>query len=329
MEFRTQVPVVKSKSTINIGDKFITLGSCFANSMDQKLRRSKFETFNNPLGILYDPRSIARAINFALTGNRPDKQTYINTGSNYVNLLTHSDMDGHSQEDCAKQIDEQLNTLGLKLKEADWLILTLGTSWVYYQNSTGLQVANCHKIPQKEFRKDMLGFDRTQLVYDNLIQFLQEFNPELKIIITVSPVRHTKDTLALNNLSKSHLFLLSHYLDQTYTHINYYPAYEILVDDLRDYRFYTSDLIHPTEQAIEYIWQHFSSSFFDEKTLNTLKELAQLQKALQHKPFTPNSEKHQQFLKSTLQKLELLNVKLDLSSEIEQLKRQITKNSLL
>ncbi len=323
MEFRTNVAINKSSTQINLGDKFVTLGSCFANSMSQKLKDSKFDTFNNPLGILYDPRSIARAINFALTGNRPDKQTYVQTGSHFANLLTHSDMDGQSQEACAQQIDKQLNNLRLKLKEADWLILTLGTSWVYYQNSTGLQVANCHKIPQKEFRKDMLGFDRTQLVYDNLIQFLKEFNPSLKIIITVSPVRHTKDTLALNNLSKSHLFLLSHYLDKTYEHVHYYPAYELLVDELRDYRFYKSDMIHPTEQAVDFIWNHFCESYINTDTITNLNELEKLQKAITHRPFNPSSDKHQSFIKSTLNKLELLNKKLNLSSEIEELKRQL------
>jgi len=327
MEFRTQIPLVKSKSAINIGDKFITLGSCFANSMAEKLTSSKFNTLNNPLGILYDPRSIARAINFALTGNRPDAQTYIETDSQVVNLLTHSDMNGETKEECEQQIDSQLSTLRTKLQETDWLIITLGTSWVYYQNSTGLQVGNCHKIPQKEFNKGLLEFERTKLVYDNVIQFLQEFNPKLKIIITVSPVRHTKDTLPLNNLSKSHLFLLSHYLNETYDHINYYPAYELLIDDLRDYRFYKSDLIHPTEQAVEYIWKHFSESYFDTKTLKSLEELEQLQKALQHKPFNPSSEKHQKFIASTLSKLELLNSKFDLSPEIEKIRSQLTINN--
>ncbi len=328
MQFRTPIPVNQNNSPINIGDKFVTLGSCFANAMDAKLSEAKFTTLNNPLGILYDPRSIARAINFALTGNRPDKQTYINTGNEVVNLLTHSDMNGNSLKESSQKIDEQLLQLQQKLKEADWLIITLGTSWVYYQNSTGLQVANCHKIPQKEFRKDLLAFDRTKLVYDNLVEFLKAFNPSLKIIITVSPVRHTKDTLALNNLSKSHLFLLSHYLDQTYKHVSYYPAYELLVDDLRDYRFYKSDMIHPTEQAIEYIWQHFSESYFDAETLKSLKELEQLQKALQHKPFSSSSKKHQQFIENTLAKFELLNSKLNVEREISELKRFLTSLSL-
>lgn len=328
MEFRTQIPVNKSSSSIKIGSKIITLGSCFANSMAEKLKSSKFDTFSNPLGILYDPRSIARAINFSLTGNRPDKQTYINTDSGYVNLLTHSDMNADTLQDCEQQIDHKLSELQAKLKEADWLILTLGTSWVYYQNSTGLQVANCHKIPQKEFNKGLLDFDRTKLVYDNLIQFLKEFNPSLHIIITVSPVRHTKDTLPLNNLSKSHLFLLSHYLDNTYENVSYYPAYELLIDDLRDYRFYQSDMVHPTTQAIDYIWQHFSKSYFNDETIKSLELLNQLQKALSHKPFNPNSSEHQKFIKATLSKAESLHNKLNLSSEIEHLASQLTQTNI-
>ncbi|MCF6353362.1 MAG: GSCFA domain-containing protein [Cyclobacteriaceae bacterium] len=323
MQFRTQIPVSKNSLPIKLGDKFVTLGSCFANSMDAKLSEAKFATLNNPLGILYDPRSIARAINFALTGNRPDNQTYINTGNEVVNLLAHSDMNGKSIEDSKAKIDTQLSNLHIALKEANWLIITLGTSWVYYQNSTGLQAANCHKIAQKEFTKGLLEFERTKLVYDNLLEFLKTFNPTLKIIITVSPVRHTKDTLALNNLSKSHLFLLSHYLDQTYEQVSYYPAYELLVDDLRDYRFYKQDMIHPTEQAVEYIWQYFSESYFDAETLKSLKELEQLQKALHHKPFSSSSEKHQQFIKNTLAKFELLNSKLNVEKEIAELKSQL------
>ena len=171
-----------------------------------------------------------------------------------------------------------------------------------------------------------MEFERTKLVYDNLVPFLKEFNPDLKIIITVSPVRHTKDTLPLNTLSKSHLFLLSHYLDSTYEHISYYPAYELLIDDLRDYRFYKSDMIHPTEQAVEYIWEHFTYSFFEANALQTLGEWEVLQKALRHKPFDINSEKHQLFIKSTLHKLETIHAKIDVSEEIELLKTKL-KNS--
>lgn len=323
MQFRTLVPVQKSNTSIALGDSIITLGSCFAHSIDAKLSEAKFTTLNNPLGIIYDPRSIARVLNFALTGNRPDKQTYINTGNAFVNLLAHSDMNGNTLEDSKELINTQLSNLKLELKKANWLIITLGTSWVYYQNSTGLQVANCHKIPQKEFEKGLLEFDRSKLVYDNLIQFLKAFNPALKIIITVSPVRHTKDTLALNNLSKSHLFLLSHYLDKTYDQVSYYPAYELLVDDLRDYRFYKSDMVHPTDQAVDYIWQHFTDTFFDTQSLSFLKEWNSLQKDIQHKPFDPKSEKHQRFIKNTITKLEALTTKIDAHKEIEELKKQL------
>jgi GSCFA family len=323
MQFRSEVPVKKQESTIGLGDRFVTIGSCFANSIHQKLVQNKFNSLTNPLGIIYDPRSIARVINFALTGNRPDNQTYINTGGQYVNLLAHSDMNGNSLAESEERINNKLIKLQKELKTANWLILTLGTSWVYYQNSTGLQVANCHKIPQKEFVKGLLEFERTKLVYDNLLQFLKEFNPGLKVILTVSPVRHIKDTLALNNLSKAHLFMLCHYLDNTYAHVQYYPAYELLVDDLRDYRFYKSDLIHPTDQAIEYIWDHFTNSYFNSGSLSFLKEWNSIQKDLRHKPFDQNSEKHQKFIKSTIAKLEALSEKVDTNFEIEDLKNQL------
>ncbi len=323
MQFRTQVPIQKQNSQIKLSNKFVAIGSCFANAIHQKLTQNKFNSLTNPLGIVYDPRSIARVVNFALTGNRPDNQTYINTGNEYVNLLTHSDMNGSSLEESKKLIDSQLTTLKSSLKEADWLILTFGTSWVYYQNSTGLQVANCHKIPQNKFEKGLLEFERTKLVYDNLLEFLKEFNPNLKIIITVSPVRHTKDTLALNNLSKSHLFQLCHYLDQTYNNAHYYPAYELLIDDLRDYRFYKSDMIHPTDQAVEYIWEHFTQSFFDVETITFLKEWQALRKAIHHKPFDSNSAKHQAFIKATIIKLQSLNKKINVIKEIEVLEKQL------
>jgi len=323
MQFRTPLPVHKSSTPISLGDSFITIGSCFANSIANKLEQSKFKSLNNPLGILYDPRSIARVFNFALTGNRPDKQTYINTGNEFVNLLAHSDMNGRSLEASKNLIDERLKQVKVNLTNANWLIITFGTSWVYYQNSTGLQVANCHKIPQSEFDKGLLEFDRTKLVYDNLIPFLKEFNPNLKIIVTVSPVRHTKDSLPLNSLSKSHLFMLCHYLDQTYNNVQYYPAYELQVDDLRDYRFYKSDMIHPTDQAVDYIWEHFTQTFFDIEALSFLKDWHALQKAIQHKPFDPGSEKHQKFIKSTITKLKGLTTKVDLTKEIEELKNQL------
>ena len=322
MEFRTEVEITKQGSSIELGDKFITIGSCFANSIHQKLVKNKFQSLSNPLGIIYDPRSIARVLNFALTGNRPDKQTYINTGNEFVSLLAHSDMNGKSLEASKELIDSQLNNLQSHLKNANWLVITLGTSWVYYQNSTGLQVANCHKISQKEFEKGLLEFDRTKLVYDNLIQFLKEFNPNLKIIITVSPVRHTKDTLPLNNLSKAHLLMLSHYLQETYSHVYYYPAYEILIDDLRDYRFYKSDMIHPTDQAVDYIWEHFTNSYFDRASILFLKEWNTILKALQHKPFDPFSEKHQKFINATITKLVAFK-KIDVTQEIEELKNQL------
>ena len=323
MEFRTQIPINTQSKTIELGQQFVTIGSCFANSIDQKLIEHKFQTENNPLGIIYDPISIARVLNYAITGNRPDAQSYFNLDSTFINLMAHSDMNGANLEETKGLINTQLEKLYTSLKNANWLIITLGTSWVYTHKNTGIQVANCHKIPQKEFDKSLLPFDRTKTIFNNLLQLLEEFNPNLNIILTVSPVRHTKDTLPLNTLSKSHLFLLSHYLEQSHKNVTYYPAYELLIDDLRDYRFYKSDMIHPSEQAVDYIWEHFLQTYFNSETQTFFKEWQLILKALNHKPFNSKSTQHQSFIKATIQKLELLKGKIDTNQEIDVLKKQL------
>lgn len=323
MEFRTTLPIVSQSSKVKLGDSFITLGSCFANSMDQKLKENKFHSINNPLGILYDPASIARVLTYAIDGTSPRQESYYEINDAIVNMETHSDMSGDTLEEVSRTIDQQLKQLSNELKKANWLILTLGTSWVYTHKARNIQVANCHKISQKEFKKSLLTHCETEPAYDELIEKLKEFNPSLQIILTVSPVRHVKDTLPLNNLSKSHLSILSHYLNNAYKHVHYYPSYELILDDLRDYRFYKTDMLHPTDQAIDYVWEHFTNSYFNKEALGFLKEWESIQKALQHKPFNPTSARHQQFIKATIKRLENIKSKVDVEEEIHYLKSQL------
>lgn len=323
MEFRTQIRPTQQPVQIHLGDRFVSLGSCFANSIDQKLKENKFRSLNNPLGILFDPYSIARSLTYAIEGTRPEDNSYYTINDFVVNLETHSDMRGISTDEVVQSIDARLNLLSHSLKEANWLILTFGTSWVYKHIERNLQVANCHKIPQKEFEKSLLTIDHTKQVYDELLDRLRSFNPDLHIIVTVSPVRHLKDTLPLNNLSKSHLLLLSHYLSSTHKQVYYYPSYELIVDDLRDYRFYNSDMLHPNDQAIHYVWEHFTQSYFDNRATQFLKEWDSIRKALDHKPFNPSSPTHQRFVKSTLEQLnkfaEIINIEEEKHSLLQQL----------
>ena len=323
MEFRTSLQPVNQSPSIQLGDRFVTLGSCFANSMDQKLRENKFQSLNNPLGILYDPSSIVRVLTYAIEGSRPDDDSYYSINDMVVNLETHSDMRGRTLDEVSEAIDIRLSKLSSELKKANWLILTLGTSWVYTQISSGLQVANCHKIPQKEFEKSLLSHIVTEPQYDQLLKKLKDFNPDLTIIITVSPVRHVKDTLPLNSLSKSHLLILAHYLNNNHENVFYYPSYELILDDLRDYRFYKTDLLHPTDQAVDYVWEHFIQSYFSKEALGFLNEWESIRKALLHKAFNPSSPKHQQFVKTTIEKLKKLPSKIDVTEEIDTLTMQL------
>ena len=323
MKFRTELAVQKADKKITLGHSMVTMGSCFANTMAQKLSSNKFSTLANPVGILYDPHSIARILTYAITNTRPPATTYTEFQQQHLNLLVHSAMNGTSKKEVERAINDALNKLHASLKTANWLILTFGTSWVYTHTKQGIQVANCHKIPQKEFTKSLLTSAQTQPVFDTLLNLLSSFNPKLNIVLTVSPVRHTKDTLPLNNLSKAHLLVLSHYLANKYANVSYYPAYELLLDDLRDYRFYKEDLLHPSEQAIAYIWQHFTQSYFNKETLTFIKAWGKIAKALQHKPFNKETSEHQKFIKSTLQKLKSLPSGIDVSQEINNLKAQL------
>ncbi|MCB0496478.1 MAG: GSCFA domain-containing protein [Cyclobacteriaceae bacterium] len=323
MDFRTVLSPSSSKIQVNLGDSFVTIGSCFANSIDQNLKENKFSSLNNPVGILFDPASIARVLMYALDGSRPTENSYCSINEAVVNLETHSDTNGKTKEEVEGIIDGQLSQLSKALRNTKWLIITFGTSWIYTHISRKLQVANCHKIPQKEFEKSLLTHQSTEPLYDDLIKKLRKFNPELQIIVTVSPVRHVKDTLPLNNLSKSHLLILSHYLNSTYNHVHYYPSYELVLDDLRDYRFYKTDMLHPTEQAIDYVWDHFTQSYFSKEALNFLDQWEAIKKALQHKPFDPFSQSHQRFVKSTIELLKKISPKVDTKEELEALTRQL------
>ena len=323
MEFRTSLSTTQQSPSVQLGDCFITLGSCFANSMNQKLKESKFHSVNNPLGILYDPDSIARILTYAIDGTRPKAESFYAINNLVVNLETHSDMSKTSIDGVAEIINQQLNLLASELKKANWLILTLGTSWVYRHTSRNLQVANCHKIPQKEFEKSLRAHYETEPIYDALIEKLNRFNPNLQIITTVSPVRHVNDTLPLNNLSKSHLIILCHYLADKYQQVAYYPSYELIMDDLRDYRFYKTDMLHPNNQALGYVWEHFTKSFFTKEARDFLKEWDSIRKALEHKPFNPSSPNHQQFIKMTIERLKKIKPLVKVEKELTFLQSQL------
>jgi hypothetical protein len=227
------------------------------------------------------------------------------------------------QVDLESLLRQRIGAVHYFLKDVNWLILTYGTAWIYHRADTGEVVANCHKQPASSFTKSLLTQKKILASFDTFYQELQHFNPGVQIIVTVSPVRHTRDSLELNSVSKSVLRSACHTLQETYANVEYFPAFEIMMDDLRDYRFYKRDRIHPTEEAEDYIWETFLSRYGSEELSSFIKTWSSIDQALQHKAFHPASTSHQKFLRETLKKLEELKGQVDVEKEVGLIKKQL------
>lgn len=302
---------------ININDHVLTVGSCFADEIGNKLSKNKVKNLTNPFGTIYNPHTIFNL----LKGEIATEKIIENQGVFY-----HWDMHGSISSLTKNKISQYSNNQIVKtsnfLTKSQWIIITLGTASVYTLQD-GSIVANCHKMPASTFRKRLLSQQEILDQFSALHSHLLAINPTLRIIFTVSPVRHIKDGLVENNRSKSILIDAVHTICDTYKNISYFPAYEILIDELRDYRFYAEDMIHPSTQAIDYIWNSFSKAYFDEETKTFLQQWKNIYASINHRPFHPTSPEHQKFLRSTLEKVEHLNEKVDMCVEIEQLKKQL------
>ncbi|MBK5279384.1 MAG: GSCFA domain-containing protein, partial [Bacteroidia bacterium] len=260
-EFRTELHLKGADNKISLHHPVFTIGSCFADSIGQKLKVSKFLVSPNPFGTLYNPLSIHKLLLHSVRNQTLDEHAYLQNMGITFNYDIHSAFSDKSKNVLEKKINEAIERAHLLLKNSKYLILTYGTAWVYERLDNHQIVANCHKMPSQQFKKILLTQKKILESFDETYQALKKINPEIRIILTVSPVRHLKDTIELNSVSKSVLRLTCHTLTELYSDVEYFPAYEILLDDLRDYRFYTSDLIHPTTDAVDYIWKKFSSRY--------------------------------------------------------------------
>ena len=319
--FRTVVNPETSGSLITLKHRVLTLGSCFSDAIGRRLSEVKIDTKVNPMGVIYNPISLHKAVQYCLMKKTLTQATFIQNQDIHLNYDFHSSFSSLSQNDLQKEIQYVLDSTHEFLKTADWIILTYGTAWVYEHN--GQIVANCHKMPGNLFTKKLLNLDAITTSFESLYVMLKEFNPDLKIILTVSPVRHIKDSLPLNTVSKSLLRLACHQCAERFKDVEYFPSYEIMMDDLRDYRFYKPDMIHPTEQAEDYIWEKFIESNLTIEAKKFVFQWKSIQTALQHKPFHVQSRGHQNFLKQTIHKLEQLSDIVNVDEEIAALKAQL------
>lgn len=308
MKLRTEIELSKQESVINYDSQLVLFGSCFAENIGDKLAYYKFKNLLNPFGILFHPIAIENALNDIL-----QKRIYTKADLYFHNDLWQS-FNHHSKFSSAAE-NEILNTINTSIesandfiKNASHIVLTLGTAWVYEFIENQQFVANCHKIAQKKFTKRLLSLAEIQKSLEGILNFVHQFNPSIKVIFTVSPVRHISNGMVENSQSKALLLTAIHQV-LTQKNTYYFPSYEIMMDDLRDYRFYKSDLIHPNELAIDYIWEHFKKTWIDEKSFPLMNEIAEIQKALQHRPFNENSPNHQQFLKNLQLKMNELSAK--------------------
>ena len=277
----------------------------------------------NPFGILYNPCSIHKALHYAIFNEPVPEDTFLQRNDVFLNYdfhSEHSSLNLNHLQDRLKSLIYQVHSF---LRDARWLIITYGTAWVYERNDTVSVVANCHKMPQSMFTKSLLSQKKVLESFDATYRGLKSLNPLIKIIVTVSPVRHLKDTLELNSVSKSVLRMSCHTFTEQYKDVHYFPAYEIMMDDLRDYRFYKADMIHPTAVAEDYIWQKFGNHYFEENLKKFLVRWEEIRAALAHKPFHSASAAHQQFIRETLKKLEELKVVMNVDEEVETLRKQL------
>lgn len=292
MEFRSEIILEKASQNISHQNPILSLGSCFADEIGKKLEDAKFLTTRNPLGIFFNPISIAESLESGFDKRVSLRANFVRSGSIVLNYLSHSKIKGLSEDDYLHNFHRAYSELKESLK-VDFFIITWGTAWIYRLKENNQVVVSCHKQDSNLFRKELIRVEDIVKSYDDLMQGVLK---DKNIIITISPIRHIRDTLIFNQTSKSTLLLAAYELSQKYDNVFYFPAYEIMMDDLRDYRFYHYDLIHPNEFAVNYIWEKFKSQWFSEQTIEMIKRWDKLMKSLQHRPFDESSEAYKNLL---------------------------------
>jgi len=293
-------------------------GSCFAEQTGIRFRESGFRVTVNPFGVLYNPSSISEAIR-RLIRNEPFSQVeLVQLNGLYHSFSHHGSFSDTDASVTLGRINDAFRKASDALKETTCLILTFGTAWVYILPENGQVVANCHKFPASRFQRYRLTMPDIVDDYTALINYLLVQHPDLKILLTVSPIRHLKDGFHENTLSKSILLMATEALCNQFSSVVYYPSYELLMDDLRDYRFYADDMMHPSPMAQDYIWEHFSETFFGKTTREIARQVQQIRIAMEHKPFHPEGEAYKRFAQKNIASIELLSLRepgLDLQKE--------------
>ncbi len=326
MKFRTEINLDKSNKPIEHNTNILTIGSCFAQNIGEYFQRFKFNVMCNPFGVLYNPVSIFNSLKFTLDNRTFTQKDLIEYNGEWHSFYHHSDFSHHDPKICLDKINSGIKATSDFLGNTDVLIITYGTAYVYKHIKQNIIVSNCHKIAAKEFKRYRLSLEETEKTIVETVKLLRLINENVRIIFTVSPVRHWKDGAANNQLSKATLLLAVDKIVKLHNNCEYFPSYEIVMDDLRDYRFYDSDLLHPNKLATDYIWKKFSDSMLSGNCLTLIQEIEKIVKAREHKVRNVKSESHQKFIGKQLQQIKLLSEKhphLNLSEDEFYFKEQL------
>jgi lysophospholipase L1-like esterase len=298
MKLQTNISIKQqADNLIDYHSKILLLGSCFSENIGNKLSYYKFQSKQNPFGILFHPKAIENLISRAIKEELYTEKELTFNNERWHCLDAHSSISAADKNVLLKNLNSALIHTKKQLKEATHVFITLGTSWVYRYSETNAIVANCHKIPQKEFSKELLSVAEVSKILEQCIALLKSINKTVSVTFTVSPVRHLKDGFIENTRSKAHLIAAIHTVINSENNTYYFPSYEIVMDELREYRFYNEDMLHPNTTAINYIWEKFVFSWFSREAQDTMQEVETVQRGISHRPFNEKSEQHQQFLK--------------------------------
>lgn len=292
MLFHTEIKIIPLKQTIRYCDSLLFLGSCFADEVGNICHGMGFDALVNPFGVLYNPASIAQSVERLDSGKPFCHEDVIAVGEEqYCTFSQNTAFWNPSENALLQLVNQSLNEAHAHFMKSKWVVISLGTSWVFRNRENGEVVSNCHKLPAYQFERQFLSVEQS---FRHLSEIVQQ-HPEKQFIFTVSPLRHLKDGLHENQLSKAALLLAVDQVCKQFANAHYFPAYEILLDELRDYRFYKEDMVHPTEQAVHYIWERFTDFAIDSKEKPAMKAVSELKQMLQHRPVFPESEAYKKF----------------------------------
>jgi hypothetical protein len=327
--FRTNLKIDKSALTISHQHSMMSIGSCFSENIGERLEQYKFPISINPFGILFNPISIAKALRLINEKYQFSEKDIFHHNGKWHSFLHHGKFSDIDKIACLNDINTEIKTANDRLKKLDYLIITFGTANVFEHTETEQIVANCHKLPNQNFDRKRLSVEAITKPFLEVLKQLKKENPKLQVIFTVSPVRHIRDGLVENQRSKSTLLLAIDEIIKKLDFTNYFPSYELVIDDLRDYRFYKEDMIHPSKVAIDYIWKAFSACYFEEQTKQANQQIHKLIQAKNHRVENPNSAEYQLFIKNQIKKIEQLQQQykwIDFEKELNEMNRRISNN---